>query len=169
MEMESIMEMLDELDDIIENGRKAPFSNRVSLDKEEVLNLLEEMRSKLPNEIKQAQWVIEERNKILIDAQREADQIVKNAEERLVRMIDENEVTKRAYDQAAMIIESAKKTAKEMRLGAVEYSEGILADVETRLQELKTVVYSESMKTDEYFGQTLDVLAENIQELRMSK
>lgn len=169
MDIESIMEVLDELEETVENGRKTPFSNRVSLDKEDMLSLIEDMRNRLPNEIKQAQWVIEERNKILIDAQREADQIMKNAEERLVRMIDENEVTKRAYDQAAVIIESAKKTAKEMRLGAVEYSEGILADIETRLQELKTVVYSESMKTDEYFGQTLDVLAENIQELRMSK
>lgn len=167
--MESIVQLLDELEDIIENGRSAPFSNRVSIDKDEVYDLISELRVKLPNELKQAQWIIEERNKILIDAQREADQIVKNAEERLQRMIDENEVTKKAYDQAAVIIDSAKKNAKEMRLGAVEYSEGILTDVENRLKELKAVVYSESIKTDEYFGQTLNVLAENIQELRMSK
>ena len=167
--MESIVQLLDELEDIIENGRSAPFSNRVSIDKDEVYDLISELRVKLPNELKQAQWIIEERNKILIDAQREADQIVKSAEERLQRMIDENEVTKKAYDQAAAIIDSAKKNAKEMRLGAVEYSEGILTDVENRLKELKEVVYSESIKTDEYFGQTLNVLAENIQELRMSK
>lgn len=167
--MESIVQLLDELEDIIENGRSAPFSNRVSIDKDEVYDLISELRVKLPNELKQAQWIIEERNKILIDAQREADQIVKSAEERLQRMIDENEVTKKAYDQAAAIIDSAKKNAKEMRLGAVEYSEGILSDVENRLKELKAVVYSESIKTDEYFGQTLNVLAENIQELRMSK
>ena len=167
--MESIVQLLDELEDIIENGRSAPFSNRVSIDKDEVYDLISELRVKLPNELKQAQWIIEERNKILIDAQREADQIEKSAEERLQRMIDENEVTKKAYDQAAAIIDSAKKNAKEMRLGAVEYSEGILTDVENRLKELKAVVYSESIKTDEYFGQTLNVLAENIQELRMSK
>ena len=167
--MESIVQLLDELEDIIENGRSAPFSNRVSIDKDEVYDLISELRVKLPNELKQAQWIIEERNKILIDAQREADQIVKSAEERLQRMIDENEVTKKAYDQAAAIIDSAKKNAKEMRLGAVEYSEGILTDVENRVKELKAVVYSESIKTDEYFGQTLNVLAENIQELRMSK
>ena len=167
--MESIVQLLDELEDIIENGRSAPFSNRVSIDKDEVYDLISELRVKLPNELKQAQWIIEERNKILIDAQREADQIVKSAEERLQRMIDENEVTKKAYDQAAAIIDSAKKNAKEMRLGAVEYSEGILTDVENSLKELKAVVYSESIKTDEYFGQTLNVLAENIQELRMSK
>ena len=86
-----------------------------------------------------------------------------------MRMIDDNEVTKKAYDQAANIIESAKKTAKEMRLGAMEYSESVLSDAENKLKELKAVVYSESMKTDDYFAQTLNVLGENIQELRMSK
>ena len=99
----------------------------------------------------------------------EADEIVKNAEDRMVRLVDENEVTKKAYEQAAAIIDSAKKTSKDMRLGAMEYAESVLADAEGKLKELKSVVYSESIKTDDYFAQTLDVLAENIQELRMGK
>ena len=56
-----------------------------------------------------------------------------------------------------------------MRLGAMEYSESVLSDAENKLKELKAVVYSESMKTDDYFAQTLNVLGENIQELGMSK
>ncbi len=87
----------------------------------------------------------------------------------MVRLVDENEVTKKAYEQAAAIIDSAKKTSKDMRLGAMEYAESVLADAEGKLKELKSVVYSESIKTDDYFAQTLDVLAENIQELRMGK
>ena len=160
--MDSVLQLLDELEEILDSSRAVPFSNKV-------YDIISEIRMKLPNELKQSKWVIEERNKILIDAQKEADEIVKNAEDRMVRMIDDNEVTKKAYDQAAAIIESAKKTAKEMRLGAMEYSEGVLADAENKLKELKAVVYSESMKTDDYFAQTLNVLAENIQELRMGK
>ncbi len=167
--MDSVLQLLDELEEIMDSSRAVPFSNKVSVDKEEIYDIISEIRMKLPNELKQSKWVIEERNKILIDAQKEADEIVKNAEERLVRMIDDNEVTKKAYDQAANIIESAKKTAKEMRLGAMEYYESVLSDAENKLKELKAVVYSESMKTDDYFAQTLNVLGENIQELRMSK
>ena len=167
--MDSVLQLLDELEEIMDSSRAVPFSNKVSVDKEEIYDIISEIRMKLPNELKQSKWVIEERNKILIDAQKEADEIVKNAEERLVRMIDDNEVTKKAYDQAANIIESAKKTAKEMCLGAMEYSESVLSDAENKLKELKAVVYSESMKTDDYFAQTLNVLGENIQELRMSK
>lgn len=110
--MDSVLQLLDELEEIMDSSRAVPFSNKVSVDKEEIYDIISEIRMKLPNELKQSKWVIEERNKILIDAQKEADEIVKNAEERLVRMIDDNEVTKKAYDQAANIIESAKKTAK---------------------------------------------------------
>lgn len=167
--MDSVMQLLDEVEEILDNSRAVPFSNRVTIDKEEIYDIISEIRMKLPNELKQSKWVIEERNKILIDAQREADEIVKNAEDRMVRMIDENEVTKKAYEQAAAIIDSAKKTSKEMRLGALDYAESILVDAEGKLKELKEVVYRECMGTDDYFGQTLNVLAENIQELRMGK
>ncbi len=167
--MESVLQLLDELEEILDNSRAVPFSNKVSVDKEEIYDIISEIRMKLPNELKQSKWVVEERNKILIDAQKEADEIVKNAEDKVLRLVEENEVTKKAYDQAAAIIDSAKKTAKEMRLGAIEYSEDMLSEAESKLKELKDVVYNESIKTDEYFAQTLDILSENIQELRMSR
>jgi len=164
--MDSVLQLLDELEDVMDSSKAVPFSSKVTVNKEEIYDIISEIRMKLPNELKQSKWVIEERNKILIDAQREADEIVKNAEDRMVRLVDENEVTKKAYEQAAAIIDSAKK---DMRLGAMEYAESVLADAEGKLKELKSVVYSESIKTDDYFAQTLDVLAENIQELRMGK
>jgi len=167
--MESVLELLDELEEILDGSKAVPFSNKVSVDKDQIYDVISEIRMKLPNELKQSKWVIEERNKILIDAQREADEIVKNAEERMVRMIDDNEVTKMAYEQAAEIIDSAKKTSKEMRLGAMEYAEGMLSQAESKLKELKTVVYSESIKTDDYFAQTLNVLAEDVQQLRLGR
>ena len=105
----------------------------------------------------------------MIDAQKEADEIVKNAEERVKRMVDENEVTKLAHEQAAEIVDSAKKTSKAMRIGAMEYAEEVLGTAQDRLRELKNVVYNESIKTDEYFGETLSVLSENIQELRLGR
>lgn len=167
--MDSVLQLLDELEEIMDGAKAMPFSNRVSIEKDEIYDIISDIRMKLPNELKQSKWVIEERNKILIDAQREADEILRNAEDRMVRMIDDNEVTKKAYEQAAGIIDSAKRTSKEMRLGAMEYAEGVLSDVEGKLKELKAVVYSESIKTDDYFGQTLNVLTENIQELRLGK
>ena len=167
--MATVIDLLNELEEVLDNSRAVPFSNRVSVDKEELYEIITEIRMKLPNELKQSKWVIEERNKILIDAQKEADEIVKNAEERVKRMVDENEVTKLAHEQAAEIVDSAKKTSKAMRIGAMEYAEEVLGTAQDRLRELKNVVYNESIKTDEYFGETLSVLSENIQELRLGR
>ena len=167
--MDTVIDLLNELEEVLDNSRAVPFSNRVSVDKEELYEIITKNRMKLPNELKQSKWVIEERNKILIDAQKEADEIVKNAEERVKRMVDENEVTKLAHEQAAEIVDSAKKTSKAMRIGAMEYAEEVLGTAQDRLRELKNVVYNESIKTDEYFGETLSVLSENIQELRLGR
>lgn len=167
--MDMVFQLLDELEEILDNGRAVPFSNRVSVDKEDLYDLVGEIRMKLPNELKQSKWVIEERNKILIDAQKEADDIVKNAEERMARMVDESEIIRQAYEQAAVIIDSAKKTSKDMRLGAIEYAEDVLSHAEERVRQLKGVIYEESIKTDEYFESTIGVLSENIQELKMGR
>ena len=145
--MDTVIDLLNELEEVLDNSRAVPFSNRVSVDKEELYEIITEIRMKLPNELKQSKWVIEERNKILIDAQKEADEIVKNAEERVKRMVDENEVTKLAHEQAAEIVDSAKKTSKAMRIGAMEYAEEVLGTAQDRLRELKNVVYNESIKT----------------------
>ncbi len=56
------------------------FSNKVQVDKDEIFEIIDEIKMKLPNEIKQSKWVIEERNKILVDAQKEADEMLKEAE-----------------------------------------------------------------------------------------
>ena len=167
--MDTVIDLLNELEEVLDNSRAVPFSNRVSVDKEELYEIITEIRMKLPNELKQSKWVIEERNKILIDAQKEADEIVKNAEERVKRMVDENEVTKMGYEEAVENVDSAKKTSKAMRIGAMEYAEEVLGTAQDRLRELKNVVYNESIKTDEYFGETLSVLSENIQELRLGR
>ncbi len=167
--MDAVLGLLDEFEEVLETSKAVPFSNKVSVDKEEFYDLLNDIRAKLPNELKQSKWVIEERNKILIDAQREADEMLKTAEDRMLRMIDEHEVTRQAYERSNTIIESAKKASKEMRLGAVEYAEEILVSTEEKIRELKNILYEESRKNDDYFNQTLEVLSENIQELRLGK
>ena len=164
--MDTILKLLDELEEILDQSKAVPFSGRVSVDKDEIYDIITEIRLKMPNEIKQAKWVIEERNKILIDAQKEADEIIKSAEERLSKLVDENEVTKRAYEQASEIIESSKKTAKEMRIGANEYADNVLQVAEEHLKDMYIRIKEEGSNLDAFFNETIEVILENRQELR---
>ena len=104
-----IFELLETLEDIIEKSRNVPFSSKGIVDKEEMLDLIKEIRLKLPDELKQAKWVKEERQRILVEAQKEADGIVKEAENRIISMIDEHEITRKAYEQKKEIIENANE------------------------------------------------------------
>lgn len=163
--MDTVLKLLDELETVIDQSKHMAFSSKVQIDKNELFEIITEIRLRLPNELKQAKWVIEERNKILIDAQNEAEDIVKAAEERLKKLIDENEITKRAYEQATEIIESSKSTSKEMRLGANEYADEILALTETRLKEMMEIIHNENVKIDQFFNESLNIIYENRQEL----
>lgn len=135
-----IFTLLETLEEIIENGKKLPFSNKGIVDKEEFLDLIKEIRIKLPEELKQAKWVKEERTRILIEAQKEADDIVKEAENRIIAMIDEHEITRKAYAQKAEIIETANEMAREISNGTKEHADALLGNIEAVLEEtLKTI------------------------------
>ena len=94
-----IFTLLETLEDLLERGRNVPFSAKIIVDKEEMLDLIKEIRLKLPDELKQAKWVKEERQRILAESQKEADGIVKEAENRIIAMIDEHEITRKAYEK----------------------------------------------------------------------
>ena len=135
-----IFTLLETLEDILENSKNLPFTNKGMVDKEEMLEIIKEIRIKLPDELKQAKWVKEERQRILVEAQKEADGIVKEAENRIISMIDEHEITRKAYEQKAEIIETANEMSREISKGTKDYADNILEKVQTVLEDaLKTV------------------------------
>ena len=135
-----IFELLETLEDIIERGRNLPFSSKGIVDKDEILDLIKEIRLKLPDELKQAKWVKEERQRILVEAQKEADGIVKEAENRIISMIDEHEITRKAYEQKNKIIENANDMAREISNGTKAYADNILAGVQVTLEDALKVI-----------------------------
>ena len=164
--MDSVLKLLDELEEILEESRSVPFSNKISVNKEDLLEIITDIRNKLPNEIKQSKWILEERNKILADSEREADEIIKKAEEHMNQLVDEHEVTKKAYARADEIVESGQQTSKTMRIGAVEYTDNILMDTEERLKELQAAVARQQSQLNDFINESLDTLYDNRQELK---
>ncbi len=137
MEMLSILETLE---DLVEKSICVPLSGKCLVDKEEILEIVKELRLKLPDDIKQAKWVKEERQRILMDAQKEASIMLKDAENNIASMVDEHEITKKAYDQANEIVAAAQKNAREIRLGTKEYANSILNKVEEILTDTIEVI-----------------------------
>ena len=135
-----ILTLLENIEDILEKSKGVPFSNKVLVDKEEILEIISELRLKLPEELKQAKWIKEERQRILVEAQKEADDIVKEAENRIISMIDEHEITKKAYEKKAEIIETANEMSREISKGTKDYADNVLNGIEVALQEALKII-----------------------------
>ena len=135
-----VLVLIDKLDDLVHNAKAVPLTDQVRLDKEEVYDILDQMRATIPEEIKQARWIVKERQEMLQEAKREAERIVKEARERQERLISQEEVTKEAQRAAEEIIDEAHAREREIRLGAEDYADEILGTLEVNLSKFIAAV-----------------------------
>lgn len=163
-----LLELIDALEETIDRSASIPLSGKSLMDKDELLDLIEELRLKMPDDLKQAKWVKEERQRILHEAQKEASAIIKEAEDKLIPMINEHEISRRAEEHAQEIIAKAEARAQEIRKGVNQYSDDMLAGLQSVVEDAKKHFitarerFDQSLKT---LDEVLDVLADNRKEL----
>ena len=137
-----VYERLASIEKILEEAKKLPFSSKVMIDADEMSLLLKEIKVSLPEELKQARWISEERKKIITEAHVEADDIVTEAQEK----VEEHELVAMAKEKAAGIVQNAASEAENLKVkaeaeaesirnAALEYTDGILAKVQKNLDE----------------------------------
>ena len=135
-----VLVLIDKLDDLIHNARAVPLTDQVRIDREEIYELLDQMRSTIPEEVKQARWIVKERQEMLAEAKREAERILSEAQERAAQEASEQEVVKRAEREAAQIVEDARLREREVRLGAEDYADEVLGTLEENLGKFLSAV-----------------------------
>ncbi len=135
-----VLVLIDKLDEIVNNARPMPMTDKVMIDREEIYDILDQMRTTIPEEIKQARWIVKERQEMLAEAKTESDRIVKEANEQAERLVSEEEVVKMAERNAAQIMEDARAREREIRLGAEDYADEVLETLETNLGKFLAAV-----------------------------
>ena len=135
-----VLVLIDKLDDTIHNAKVVPLTDTVRVDKEEVYDILDQMRATIPEEIKQARWIVKERQEMLAEAKREAERIVKEAREQQARLVANEEITRQAERAAEEIVEEAREREREIRLGAEDYADQILSTLEVNLGKFLAAV-----------------------------
>ena len=135
-----VLVLIDKLDDLIHNAKPVPMSDRVRVDKEEIYDILDQMRATIPEEIKQARWIVKERQEMLAEAKRESERVLKEAGDRQQQLIAQEEVTKQAERGAEDIVEDARAREREIRLGAEDYADEILNTLEVNLTKFIAAV-----------------------------
>ncbi|MBA2763980.1 MAG: ATPase [Thermoleophilaceae bacterium] len=135
-----VLVLIDKLDDLVHNARPVPLTDQVRVDKEEIYDILDQMRATIPEEIKQARWIVKERQEMLAEAKRESERIIKESRDEQARMVSSEEVVKQAERQAEEIVEDARVREREIRLGAEDYADDTLNTLEVNLQKFLAAV-----------------------------
>lgn len=133
-------EILRRVIDIIDSSPGMPMSASVRVNKEEVLELLEEAVSRLPDELRSARWLLKEREEFRARSRREADELIAEAKARVAHMVQRQEVVKAAEQRAAQIIEDAEAAARRMRRETEDYCDQKLASFENVLARISKTV-----------------------------
>jgi regulator of protease activity HflC (stomatin/prohibitin superfamily) len=135
-----VLVLIDKLDDLVHNAKTMPLSDQVRIDRDEIYEILDQMRATIPEEIKQARWIVKERQEMLAEAKREVDRLLAEAREQAVREASQTEIVKIAERQADDIVEDARRRAREMRLEMEDWADSNLASLEVNLERFLTAV-----------------------------
>lgn len=132
--------LLRRVAEIIGNARPMPLSASVMVNKDEVLELLENAIERLPEELRQARWLLKERDEFLAKVQREGDDILDAARARAERMVQRTEIVRTAQHTARVTVENADAEARRLRHEAEDYCDQKLAQFEIVLERTTKMV-----------------------------
>jgi cell division septum initiation protein DivIVA len=125
--------------EVVTNAKSVPLSSSVMVTKDEVLELLEDALERFPEEVRQARWMLKEREEFLAKVAREGDDILESARVRAERMVERQEIVREARHTAQKVMDEAREEARRLRLEAEDYCDQKLAAFEIVLERtLKT-------------------------------
>ena len=129
-----IMYLVDRLEALVNSSRRVPLSSRVMLEEEELLAIVEQLRKTIPDEIRSARKVLQDRDQILKAAQAEAEKIVTMARERAEYMINQEGVLYLAKERGEQVLSDAQRDAQQTRQEIEQYAVDVLTNLEQQLQ-----------------------------------
>lgn len=129
----NIEDLLDLMDETLEDAFTVPLTGKRMVDVDKMRDIIDDIRLNMPAEIRQAKAIVKDRTDILDGARREADAVIKKAEERARVIVSEQEIVKGSQQRAAEILQNAQQNAKEMRNSVSNYVENILRQTEEQL------------------------------------
>lgn len=135
-----LLNALNELEELIETSGKIPLTRKVVINEDRILDLLDRIRTTIPEEIRQAKWIIQEREKVMNDSQKEALRLLEEAQKQVEKQADESEMVRKAKDMAEQIVARAEANAMELREGAKSYADNILTNLMDSLDKLLSEV-----------------------------
>jgi DNA anti-recombination protein RmuC len=162
-----VLDLLEEIEEICDTAPGVPLTNKIMVDKAELLEIVDDIRNALPDEIRQAQFIKDERERILNEAKDEYETIIRDAEQRSDILVDQNEITTRAKQHANELEESAASNAKQLKMSTYDYIDKVLRDFQDKMEYLDGQYFGDMFShLSTTFEKINDTLAENRNEIK---
>jgi vacuolar-type H+-ATPase subunit H len=143
---------LQQLEELVRDAKSMPLSTSALVNREEVLGLIAEMKESMPEEIRQARWVVKDREELLAKARRDADAMVEQGRDEQLRLASREAVVERSKEEAHRIVQEATDEARGLKLEAEDYIDAKLAQFEATLQR----ILEEMIGTNGSLARTID-------------
>jgi len=145
-----IFQLIDILEELLETGASVPLSGKRIVSVGEAVEIIRQMRLSIPDEIKDAEKIKEERDAIIKKAEAESSRMLKEAETRYAEMVDNHEIISAAYKQANEIVATAQQSANEIKTGAYDYTGKLLEKTEQVIYEIINTLNENRREIEHY-------------------
>ena len=172
-----VIKLLEYLQEIIQSSSKIPVTGKAVINKKEILDIIDQITNHLPDEFKKSQWICDEKDRILVDAKKQAKVFEEETIDKIKRRVEKQDLVKEAQTRAEEIIASAQRDAKIMRLGAKDYADEILSQLDKEIElkgqqmlhKIKDDVQTFLISLQGEVTETTTSIRENVKELRNMK
>ncbi|MBQ1303222.1 MAG: hypothetical protein IIY29_07785 [Firmicutes bacterium] len=161
-----VLQLLEELEEIVQGASKVPLTGKSLLDAEDLMEIIKEIRVELPEELQRAQWINDEKERIIGEAESERTAMLEEARAQSEAMIDRDEITNQARIKAEEIISNADMQSRNLKMRTYEYIDNVMNSMIERV-EYANRVYMKDMYENlkKSFDQVTETLTDNKAEI----
>lgn len=176
----TIEELLDQFDDLLDDAFTLPFSSKKVVDAAKARDIIDDLRLSIPQEVRQAKAIVSDRNDIIESARKEAESIIREAENKAKNMVAREEIVRSANAKSTEIINEAHMKAREIKKAATDYADDTLKKSDQILQQVIAAQREISKNIEENFNKcisdnrevckkTEELIGQNVTQIRQTR
>ena len=131
-----VISLLDELEDLITNASKVPFSDKAVVDSDEIEQIIVDIRANMPKDLQQARWINTEQDRIMAEAKAEYDKIILSAKKQAEFLVEDAAIKREASKRADALTAESENRNRFLKLKTYEYIDKQLYDMQSEIQKI---------------------------------
>ncbi len=159
-------ELIKQIEETINTASTMPLTNKVIVDGNVIIELLNDIEAALPDEIKQARWIQSEKQRILAEAKKEYELVVGNAKRRAEELVAKDAILSSARSRSEELLKVTEENIKKMKMGTYDYVDKVLYDFQENMAKMNAMYQDMFTNLEEKFENIEKVLIKNREEIK---